>query len=113
MNIDPDNDIKLYFWKLQKKIVKIVKLRKKLGDMIKSDKKNSQVSELVDRYHKKVLISSPPNPPLSFLASSFKSFITITSSNFMTKLDDEKIKQLTEIIQSLAFSVRIFQTHIS
>lgn len=60
--------------------------------MIKSDKKNSQVSNLVDRYDEKALISLPPNLSALLLASTFKSPIAVPSSNLVTRLEDTNVK---------------------
>ena len=90
--MDFDDDLELDFQELLKKIVKIVKLRKKLGGMVKSNKKNSQVSDLVDRCDKEILISSPLNLSTPLFASTFKPFITIPSSNLVTRLENTNVK---------------------
>lgn len=80
--------------------------------MVKSDKRNSQVSDLVDRYDKEALISLPPNPSASFPSSIFKPFIAFTSSNFLTSPKNKNIKRLIEMMQSLVPSVWTIQTHL-
>lgn len=62
-----------------------MKQRKKWGGMIKSDGKNSYVSNLVDRYDEKALISSLSNPSASLLAPNFKLFIAVFCSHFATR----------------------------
>lgn len=106
--MDPDNDLKLDFQELLKKIVKIVKLKKKLSVMVKSDENNSQVSNLVDKYDKEAFISSPPNLSTPLLTSTFKPLIAVPSSNFVAKSEDKNIKQLTEMMHSLAFLIHTF-----
>lgn len=80
--------------------------------MVKSDKRNSQVSNLVDRYDKEALISLLPNPSASFPSSIFKPFIVFTSSNFLTRIENKNIKRLTKMMQSLVLSVWTIQTHL-
>ena len=111
-NMDSDDDLELDFQELLKKTIKIVKLRKKLSGMVKSDEKNSQVSDLVDRYDEEALISSPPNPSAPLPASTFKLPIAVPSSNLITRSEDTNVKQLTEIMQSLALSVHTIQTYL-
>ena len=110
--MDPDNNLELDFQELLKKTVKIVKLRKKLGGIIKSDKNNSQVSNLVDRCDKKAFLSSPPNSFVLFPTSTFKPLIIVLSSDFVARSEDKNVKQLTEMMQSLAFLVRTLQLHL-
>lgn len=97
-DLDPDNDLKLDFQDLLQKTMKMVKLKKKLGGIIKSDKKNSQVSNLVNRCDEEVFISFSPNAFAPFSDSIFKPFIAASSANFITKPEDKNIKQLTKII---------------
>ncbi len=111
--MEEKDDLELDFQELLKKTVKIVKLRKKLGGMVKSDKKNNQVSNLVDRCDEEALISSPPNPSAPLPASTFKPSIAVPSSNLVTRSEDTNVKQLTEMMQSLAISVRTIQTYLS
>ena len=89
-----------------------MKLRKKLGGMVKSDENNSQVNDLVDRCDEEAFISSPPNSSAPLPASTFKPPIAALSSSFVTKSKDKNVKQLTEMMQSLALSVRTFQSHL-
>lgn len=62
--------------------MKIVKLQKKLGSIIKSNEINNQVSNLIDKYNNKTLINSLPNLSTLFLDAKFKTFIAIFITNF-------------------------------
>ena len=93
-----DDDLELGFQKLLKKTVKIVKLRKKLGDMVKFDKKNSQITNLVDKCDKKALISLPSNPSIPLLTSTFKLLIAVPSFNLVIRSEDTNVKQITKMI---------------
>ena len=70
--------------------------------MVKSDKKNSQISNLMDKQNEQALISSSSNSFVPFLASTFKLLIIVLSSNLVTRSENTNHKQLTEIMQSLA-----------
>ena len=80
--------------------------------MVKFDKKNSQVNNLVDKYNKKALISLPPNSSTLLFTLTFKPPIAVLSFNLITRSDDTNVKQLTEMIHSLALFVRIIQMHL-
>ena len=82
-----------------------MKLRKKLDGIVKSDEKNIQVSNLIDRYDKEALINSLSNSSASLLDSTFKSLVATFTVNFVAKSEDKNIKQLTEMMQSLALSI--------
>lgn len=86
--------------------MEMVKLKKKLGGMVKLDEKNSQDSDLVDRCDKETFISSSPNAFALFSDSTFKPPVATSSADSVIKPEDKNVKQLTEIMQSLALSVR-------
>lgn len=90
--MDSDDNLELDFHKLLKKIIKIVKLRKKLGNMVKSKKKNNQVSNQVDRWDEEALISSLPNPFTPLFTSIFKFPIAVPSFNLITRSENINIK---------------------
>ena len=92
--------------------MKMVKSKKKLGGMVRLDEKNSQVSDLVDRCDEEALISSPPNAFVPLSDSTFKSPIAASSTHSVTQPEDRNDKKLTEMMQSLALSVRTIQTHL-
>lgn len=78
---------------------------KKLNCMVKSDEKYCQVSNPIDRYNEEAMINSLPNPFVILSDSIFKPFVASLFTNFITKLEDKNIKQLTEMIQSLVLSI--------
>ena len=80
--------------------------------MVKSNEKNSQVSNLVDGCDEEILISSLPNLSTSLPTSTFKPSIAVSSFNLVTRSEDTNVKQLTEMMQNLALSVRAIQTHL-
>lgn len=79
----------------------------------RADEKNSQVSDLMDRCDEEVLISSPPNASAPLPNSTFKPSVAAPGANLVTKSEDKNVKKLTEMMQSLALSVRTIQTHLS
>lgn len=76
------------------------------------DKKNSQVSSLVDRCNQEALINFPPNVFVSLLASIFLPPVAAANINVVSKSEDKNVKELTEMIQSLALLVHTIQTHL-
>lgn len=90
----------------------MIKLKRKLGGMVRSDEKNSQVSNLIDKCDQKALISSPPNAFAPLPASTFKPPVAVTNTNLVTKSEDKNVKELTEMMQSLAFLVRTLQIQL-
>lgn len=90
--MDSDDNLELDFQELLKRIVKILKLRKKLGSIVKSNKRNSQVSDLVNRCDEEALISSSTNPSAPVFSSTFKSSITVLTSNFAVRPKDKNVK---------------------
>lgn len=111
-NLDPDDNLELDFQELLQKTVKIVKLNKKLRGMVRSDEKNSQVSDLVTRCDEEALISSPPSISAPLPNSTFRPPVAASGANSVTKPDNKSVKQLAKMIQSLALSVRTIQTHL-
>lgn len=85
--------------------MKMVRLKKKLGGMVGSDEKNSQVSDLVDRYEEEALISFPLSIFQPLPNFTFRSHIATSGTNFVTKSKDKSVKQLTKMIQNLALSI--------
>lgn len=81
--------------------------------MVISDKKNSQVSNLVIGYDQEALIGSPLNVFASLLASTILSPVAVLNTNVVSKSEDKNIKELTEMIQSLALLVYTIQMHLS
>ena len=81
--------------------------------MVRSNEKNSQVGDLVDKCDEEALISFLSSISALLPNSTFKPFIAVSGANLVTKSDDKTIKQLTEMMQSLILSIRIIQTHLS
>lgn len=52
--------------------------------MIKSDKKNSQVNNLINKYNKKVLINSPQNLFALLFISTFSPYMAVPNSHLVT-----------------------------
>lgn len=84
----------------------MVKPKKKLDDIVKSDKKISQVSNLVDRCDEEALISFLLNISVPFSNFTFRPPTAISSTNSIIESKNKNIKQLTKIMQSLALLVR-------
>lgn len=68
--------------------MKMVKLKKKLGGMVRSVEKNSQVSDLMSRCDEEALISSPPNASAPLPASTFKPPVAASGADSVTKSED-------------------------
>lgn len=66
--------------------------------MIKSDERNSQISNLVDICDKETLIDLPSNPSIPLPSSTFKSSITFSGTNFAARSEDTNVRQLIEMI---------------
>lgn len=81
--------------------------------MVKSDKKNSQVSDLVDRCDEEILFSSPSYLFILLSTSTFNSPKAIPSSNLITKSKNTNIKYLTKIMPSLVLFFYSIQSHIN
>lgn len=60
--------------------------------MVRSDEKNSKVSDLVDRYDQEALTSSLPNAFAPFLDSNFKPPVAASGANSGTKSVDRMLK---------------------
>ena len=106
-NLDFENNSELDFQELLKKTIRIVKLIKKLYGMIKSNERNSQISNLIDRYDEEAMINNSPNYFTSFSNPTLKPPVITLTNNFIAKSQDKNVKQLTEKIPSLFLSVRI------
>lgn len=80
--------------------------------MVKSDKKNSQVNDLVDCCNEEALINLSPNLSAILFASTFKLPIAIPSFNLITRSEDINVKQLTRMMQNLALFIHTIQTDL-
>lgn len=74
--------------------------------MVRFKNKSSLVSNLIDRYNKKINISSRPNFFTPLPAFTFLPSIAVANSNMVSKLENKNVKGLTKIKQNLVLSVR-------
>lgn len=72
--------------------MKIVKLKKKLNDIVRSDKKNSHISDLIDKCDEEALISSLSNISAPLPNSIFKPPVATSSTNLITKSEYKGVK---------------------
>lgn len=56
--LDPDNDLHMDFTDLLKKALGLLGAKKKLVDLVRTDKKNGRIEDLVDKCENKTQISS-------------------------------------------------------
>ena len=113
--LDPDNDLHIDFADLLKKALGLLGAKKKLVDLVWTDKKSKWIEDLVDKYEKKTRISSVTNYSAPLPKFAFQppvaTFIPTTYSGAADSWPvDKKIDQLIEMMQSLALSVRILQS---
>lgn len=66
----------------------------------------------MDRCNQEALINSPPNVFTSLLTSIFLPLVAAANINMVSKSEDKNVKELTEMIQSLALLVHTIQTHL-
>lgn len=59
--LDPDDDLNMDFADLLKKALGLLGAKKKLVDLVRMDKKNDRIEDLVDKCEKKTQISSATN----------------------------------------------------
>lgn len=79
---------------------------------MRSDRKNSQVSDLVDRCDQEPFISSLPNAFISLSTSTFLPSIIATNTNIVSKSKDKNVKELIKMMQSLTLLVRTIQIYL-
>lgn len=116
--LDPDDDLYMNFADLLKKALGPLGAKKKLVDLVWTDKKSDWIKDLVDKCENKIRISSAINYSTPLPDSVFQppvaTFIPITYSGAVDPRPvDKKIKQLTEIMQSLALLVRTLESKAS
>lgn len=98
------------FADLLKKALKILGAKKKLVDLVWTDKKSDWIENLIDKCEKKTQISFATNYSTFLSKSAFQppvaTFIPITYFGAANSRPvDKKIDQLTKMMQSLALSV--------
>lgn len=76
----------------------MIKVKKKLGGIMRLDEKNSQVNNLVDRYDQKALICFLLNVFAPFFASSFLPPIVTANTNIVSKSEEKNVKKLIEMM---------------
>ncbi|MCJ1348653.1 hypothetical protein MMC31_006886, partial [Peltigera leucophlebia] len=109
--LDPDDDLNMDFADLLKKALGLLGAKKKLVDLVRTDKKSNRIEDLVDKCEKKTQISSATNYFTPLPESAFQPPVaTLITKTYSDAADprpvDRKIDQLTEIMQGLALSVR-------
>ena len=113
--LDPDDDLHMDFADLLKKALGLLGAKKKLVDLVRTDKKSDRIEDLVDKCEKKTRISSAANYSTPLPESAFQPPVaTPIHSAYSSTADprpvDRKIDQLTEMMQGLALSVRTLQS---
>ena len=112
--LDPDDDLHMDFADLLKKALGLLGAKKKLVDLVRTDKKSDRIEDLVDKCEKKSQISfatnySAPLPESAFQPPIATLIPTTYSGAADSQPEDKKIDQLTEMMQSLALSVCTLQ----
>lgn len=74
--LDPDNNLPMDFVNLLKKALGLLGAKKKLVDLVWTDKKSDQIKDLVDKYEKKTQISSAANYSTFLPKSVFQTPVT-------------------------------------
>ena len=69
--LDPDDDLHMDFADLLKKALGLLGAKKKLVDLVRTDKKSDQIEDLVDKCEKKTRISSATNYSAPLPESAF------------------------------------------
>lgn len=113
--LDPDDHLHMDFADLLKKALGLLGAKKRLVDLVRTDKRSDQIEDLVDKCEKKTRISSAinystPLPDSAFQPPVATSIPIIYSGAADPRPVDKKIDQLTEMMQGLALSVRTLQS---
>ena len=106
--LDPDEDEDMDFKDLLKKALALVGSKKRMIDLIRTDKKNDRITDLVDKYEKKSKITSTLNTTAPLPESAFQppiAPVTVATPGLTVNAGEKKIDELTEMIRGLAFSV--------
>lgn len=103
------------FADLLKKDLRLLGAKKKLVDLVRTDKRSDRIEDLVDKCEKKTRISSAfsystPLPDSAFQPPVATSLPITYSGAADPRPVDKKIDQLTEMMQGLALSVRTLQS---
>lgn len=112
-----DDDLYIDFADLLKKALGLLGAKKKLVDLVWTDKKSNRIEDLVNKYEIKTQINSTANyssflPVFAFQPSVTMHIPTTYCSISDSRPADNKINQFTKIIQSLALSIRTLQSRV-
>ncbi|MCJ1342946.1 hypothetical protein MMC31_001135, partial [Peltigera leucophlebia] len=110
-NINLDGDAVLDFEGILKKAYSLIETRKKMVELGTTDIKNDSMSDLVDRSAKKTQLDHPFSGP-STLSNYVLQVPIVPTAPLITappSQNDKKIDILTDMMRSLALSVRTLQ----
>lgn len=99
---------------LLKKTLTLIRAKKQIVDLARTNHTNKRISDLVYKSSSNERVSSLSDIVLPLLESTFQCPVTSVGmlfSGLFTKKSDEKIDNLTDIMQSLALSVRTLWTN--
>ncbi len=94
------------------KALGLVGSKKSMIDLIRTDKKNYQITDLVDKCEKKSKITSTLNTTAPLHKSAIQppiAQVTVAALGLTVNAGEKKMDEPTEMIRSLAFSVRTLQ----
>ncbi len=96
-----------------KKAYSLIETRKKIAELGTTDTWNNRISDLVDRHSKNDQLDNPFSGPSKLSDSVFQVLIVSTAPliSGTPSQNDEKIDHLTDMMQSLAFSVCTLQNN--
>lgn len=77
-NLDLDNNLYIDFVDLLKRALRLLSTKKKLIDLVWTDKKSDQIEDLVNKYKRKAQINSVTNYSVLLPVFAFQSLITIS-----------------------------------
>ena len=106
-NLDRDGDTLPDLGEILKKAYSLIETRKKMAELGTTDTRNDQISDLVDRHAKNDQLDNLFSGPCKLLDSVFQVPIVSTTPliSATSSQNDKKINHLTDMMQSLAFSV--------
>lgn len=109
--LDPDDDLHMEFANLLKKALGLLGAKKKLVDLFWTDNKSDRIKDLVNKCEVKTQISLAthyfvPLPALAFQPPIAAHIPTTYSGIADYPSPDDKIDQLTKMMQNLALSIR-------
>ena len=110
-DIDLDGKTLPNFADILKKTSSLIETRKRMVELVTTDIRNDRMSDLVDRSAKKDQLQHPFSDPSTLSDSVFQVPIVPTAPiiSATPSQNDKKIDHLTDMMQSLALSVRTLQ----